>query len=717
MSEPTDTEGAIHRLPQDVVNKIAAGEVVQRPCHAVKELLENAIDAHATTIQVAARNGGTKLSVTDNGDGVRLADMRLLCQRHTTSKLRAYSDLRSISTFGFRGEALASITYVARVKVVTRRRGMKSAYAASYVDGAMKEPAPALVAANEGTTVYVDDLFHSLPVRRAALRSPATEYARIVDVVRRYAVRYPHIGFVCRKDASAPPDVATGATTTHTTAKTKSVIEALYGKDLCGHLLHFAGTVGGGDGDGDGGSADVSCTIDAFFSDTDYHQRRGTGVYFVNGRLVDCAALHKAIFQAYTAHLGKGKAPFAYVSLTVPSEEVDVNVHPTKAEVALLHEDAICGFIHKKVAEQLAGEKARSKPFQVVLPAPPPPPAPKKHVADTTPPPTPGTPTPQRIFIDGTMALHTSEVDLTIKRGSPPRKRKRDDHAKDDAELPQHPACAAALRRARAECHTTLRRVLREGAVIGRLQADHGARGLLLEALQDVWTVDVNALITEVAYQAFLTVVGGAPHDIAGATSAAHTVTFTTPPAVSDLCRLALDIPGVWYEADGAKEAICSALVDRLVEHRTVLQRFGVDVTEEGKVAALPRLWDAFMPPMAALPLVLLRLGSETPWEAGDESEAVHRSIAHELSSLFVPLEHIAVEGEGGSSVLLAPSSPEVLLEEHVLPFARSDHFAPPQRFATDGVVVKVATSQSLCTVFERSHCQPHSDVLPAALK
>eukprot|EP00754_Rhynchopus_humris_P011898 Rhum_TRINITY_DN14257_c9_g2::Rhum_TRINITY_DN14257_c9_g2_i1::g.76078::m.76078/K08734/MLH1; DNA mismatch repair protein MLH1 len=403
------SEGVIKKLPKDVIDRIAAGEVVQRPCHAVKELLENAIDAHATSVGVVAKNGGTKLSVTDNGDGIRQADMPRLCERFATSKLAAFDDLRTIGTFGFRGEALASISYVARVRVVTRRQASATAYQATYSKGQMREDAPEAVAGPRGTTIYVDDLFYNLPVRKASLRSAATEYARVLDVVRKYAARYPHVRFSCRRDVSAPPDAATAPTArvvdfaqAHAPAEwTKQALGSVYGAEMAKNLLHVRGNVElppPDEGLGEAAAAAVSpaaatAEFDAFFSSPDHVLRKGVSTYFINGRLVECSALHKAVTQAYSAHVGKGKYPFIFASLQVPSSEVDVNVHPTKAEVALLNEPLITSRVHDAVARKLEEQQQKSKAFSVVVPAGE---APlRKPTSSSSPSPPPPQPQPQ----------------------------------------------------------------------------------------------------------------------------------------------------------------------------------------------------------------------------------------------------------------------------------------------------------------------------------
>ncbi|KAF0303949.1 DNA mismatch repair protein Mlh1 [Amphibalanus amphitrite] len=180
------TVPSIRRLDETVVNRIAAGEVVQRPANALKEMLENSLDAKATNITVMVKDGGLKiLQIQDNGIGIRREDLSLVCERFTTSKLTAFEDLMQIGTYGFRGEALASITHVAHLTITTRTADSKCAYRrveARYTDGRLRED-PRPCAGNVGTQILVEDLFFNMAARRQALRSPAEEFNKISEVV------------------------------------------------------------------------------------------------------------------------------------------------------------------------------------------------------------------------------------------------------------------------------------------------------------------------------------------------------------------------------------------------------------------------------------------------------------------------------------------------------------------------------------------------------
>lgn len=232
----------IQKLSVDVIHRIAAGEVVQRPSAALKELLENAIDAHASNIHVACSDGGLSgLQVRDDGDGIDVEDYPLLCERFATSKLKEFSDLERISTFGFRGEALASLSYVGRVAITSKRRAERSSTASAsssnslgeigwkgyFADGKLLSSPPLQpCAANVGTTVRVEHLFSTMPTRRAALKA-SEEWSRVVDTVTRYAFAFPKVGFSCWKDTAGGEKWRSGVCVSGTGRKSLSAFVSI----------------------------------------------------------------------------------------------------------------------------------------------------------------------------------------------------------------------------------------------------------------------------------------------------------------------------------------------------------------------------------------------------------------------------------------------------------------------------------------------------------
>ena len=343
----------IRKLDETVVNRIAAGEVIQRPVNAVKEMIENSLDAKSTAIQVTVKSGGLKfLQIQDNGCGIRKDDMGIVCERFTTSKLSKFEDLNKIATYGFRGEALASISHVAHVTIITKTAESNCAFKAHYSDGKPKaDPKPC--AGNRGTQITVEDLFYNIMTRKKALKSPAEEYAKIVDVVGKYAIHNSGVAFTVKKHGQNLGDVRT-----LNTSSILDNISTIYGANIVKEILT------------------VSCDnqqygfkMTGYLTNANYSMKRLTFILFINHRLVDSSAIRKAIDAVYSAYLPKGTHPFVYLSLEINPFNVDVNVHPTKHEVHFLHEDSIIEIIQKHFEEKLLGcNSSRTYYTQKLLP-------------------------------------------------------------------------------------------------------------------------------------------------------------------------------------------------------------------------------------------------------------------------------------------------------------------------------------------------------------
>ncbi|XP_078433529.1 MUTL-homolog 1 isoform X2 [Wolffia australiana] len=330
----------IRRLDEAVVNRIAAGEVVQRPVSAVKELVENSLDAGSTSISVVIKDGGLKLiQVSDNGHGIRYEDLPILCERHTTSKLSAFEDLQTISSMGFRGEALASMSYVGHVSVTTITEGQLHGYRVSYRDGTMEhDPKPC--AAVKGTQILVENLFYNLIARKKTLQNSNDDYTKIVDLISRFAIHHISASFSCRKHGANRADVHTVAS-----SSTLEAIRSVYGASIARNLMEISAH--------DDDDARSIFKMDGYVSDANYSAKKTTMVLFINDRLVECTSLKRAIEVVYSATLPKASKPFIYMSIKLPPEHVDVNIHPTKREVSLLNQEAIIETIQNAVESKL----------------------------------------------------------------------------------------------------------------------------------------------------------------------------------------------------------------------------------------------------------------------------------------------------------------------------------------------------------------------------
>ncbi|KAG2225499.1 hypothetical protein INT45_010326, partial [Circinella minor] len=356
----TTTVSPIRRLDQAVVNRIAAGEIIQRPANALKELIENSLDAGSTQIQILVKEGGLKLlQIQDNGHGIRKEDMGIVCERFTTSKLKNFEDLSQIATYGFRGEALASISHIAHVTITTKTKDAQCAFRGSYSDGKLVPPRPGVsadpkpCAGNDGTQITAEDLFYNVPTRRKAFKSASDEYNRILDVVSRYAVHNSSVSFTCRKQGASTADVQTSSTSNIT-----DTIRQIHGSSVASELLHIEKEF-----------SSLEFKMNASFSNANYHVKKTTFLLFINHRLVESSNIKRSIENVYTSLLPKGSYPFVYLSLEINPRNVDVNVHPTKREVHFLNEEKIIDSIASTLQEQLEGANfSRTFYTQTILP-------------------------------------------------------------------------------------------------------------------------------------------------------------------------------------------------------------------------------------------------------------------------------------------------------------------------------------------------------------
>jgi DNA mismatch repair protein MutL len=324
---------SIKLLPENLANKIAAGEVIQRPASAVKELLENAIDAHATSVTVLIKNGGkVLLHVIDNGDGMTMEDARLAFHRHATSKIATYEDLENIRTFGFRGEALASIAAVSQVEMKTRHRSSEIGVKVRTDGGA--EITVSEDSYVEGTSILMKNLFFNTPGRRNFLKSDLTEYKHVYDQIQRVAIAYPEVGIKFVSDDE---------TILHLQPSTQEErLRALFGEKLATALIRFEETT------------DI-LVLNGFLAKPDFARKgRAEQYLFLNRRFILNRNINHAVFQAYENLLEKGSFPLFVLFLTIDPRKVDVNVHPSKMEEKFEDEGAIYRMVVSTVRKALS---------------------------------------------------------------------------------------------------------------------------------------------------------------------------------------------------------------------------------------------------------------------------------------------------------------------------------------------------------------------------
>jgi DNA mismatch repair protein MutL len=323
----------IHLLSPEVASQIAAGEVVERPASVVKELLENGLDAGAKQITIHVREAGTRLvEVADDGCGIQAEEILLSVERHSTSKLSSAEDLFKIETLGFRGEALASIGSVARLTITSHVAG-------SPIGGRLHVEAGHVgqlqfVGTTVGTVVAVEDLFYNVPARLKFLKHPTTERRQIDEMVTRYALAYPNVQFRLFQD-ERPALMTSG------NGNRREILATLYGVDVARQMLEVL-------------AEEEFLSVTGYISPISLtRSNRREITFFVNGRPVQDPALGTALVQAYHTLLMVGRYPLSLLLLQLPKDTVDVNVHPTKAEVRFKNADLVFRGVQRAVRRAL----------------------------------------------------------------------------------------------------------------------------------------------------------------------------------------------------------------------------------------------------------------------------------------------------------------------------------------------------------------------------
>ncbi|XP_070396428.1 DNA mismatch repair protein Mlh1-like [Dermacentor albipictus] len=666
--------GKIRRLDETVTNRIAAGEVVQRPVNALKEMLENSIDAKSTSIQVVAKSGGLKLlQIKDNGCGIRKEDLDIVCERFTTSKLVKFEDLGSIATYGFRGEALASISYVARVSITTKTEDSKCAYKLSYLNGKPTGPARPC-AGNRGTLIVVEDLFYNVPTRKNAFKSPGEEYRRIVDMVSRYAVHNAGIAMSVRQADDSSTDVNTA-----NEASALQNIECIYGKNVSRELL----TV-------ECAEANLKFKMTGLVSNANCSYKKCTMLLFINHRLVESATLRKAIESVYASYLPKNAHPWLYLSLEIHPANVDVNVHPTKREVHFLHEELILESIQKAVDSALLScNSSRTFLTQACLPRI----VPTKSVsaaakkADNA-----GTST----SVDERHMVRTDsqmqKLDAFLKKPSPQAGKKNssqparpdepDDNSDDDsaAERPQVKLQSVTnlWEAVIKNSHAGLRELFRNHTFVGCVNQRYS----LVQHKTELYIINTRRVSEELFYQLMLKNFGRF-----------GLYQLSEPAPIYDLAMMALGLEECgWTEADGPKEELARYMSTFLTSKAEMLEDyFSLGINESGEITSLPIILNDHTPPVEGLPMYALRLATEVEWEKEQECfETFCRETARFYAAPTIDVGQ-ADDPNGWKWVT-----------EHVVFPAAKQTLRLPVEYMENSCVLQVASLPNLYKVFER---------------
>lgn len=323
-------------LDQNTINKIAAGEVIERPAAVVKELIENAIDAGANAITAEIKEGGIQfIRITDNGMGIPKEEVAVAFLRHSTSKIRSVEDLILVSSLGFRGEALSSIAAVSQVELVTKTS--QSLTGVRYVIEGGEEKNIEEIGSPEGTTFLIRNLFYNTPARRKFLKSPTTEAGYISELIERLAISHPNVSFKY---------IVNGQIKLQTSGNNniKDIIYHIYGRELASNLLTI---------DGEGEHIKVTGYVG---KPVISRGNRNYMNYYINGRYIKSSMIHKAIEEAYKSYTMSHRYPFTALHINIDKEMLDVNVHPTKMEIRFKNHEEVYDVIYNAIKEALAGK-------------------------------------------------------------------------------------------------------------------------------------------------------------------------------------------------------------------------------------------------------------------------------------------------------------------------------------------------------------------------
>ncbi|KAF5007460.1 hypothetical protein FDECE_6222 [Fusarium decemcellulare] len=695
----------VEALDPNVVNKIAAGEIIVAPVHALKELIENAVDAGATSLDVLAKDGGLKLlQITDNGCGIQKEDLAILCERHTTSKISTFEDLASIATYGFRGEALASISHIAHLSVTTKTKDSDLAWRAHYLDGRLSPPKPGQsaepkgTAGRPGTQITVEDLFYNVPTRRKAFRSTSDEFNKIIDMVSRYAIHCQGVGFTCKKAGEASASLSIQA---HATVIDR--IRQIHGSNVANELLEFSTS-----------EDRWGFKAAGYATNANYSVKKTTLLLFINHRCVESTHIKKAIEQTYSNFLPKNGHPFVYLSLGIDPARVDVNVHPTKREVHFLNEDeiiqAICEHIESKLA---AVDTSRTFTTQTLLPGAKPVESTPQTESDGTPSRrTPATKRPRRNSND-LVRTDTAERKITsmFARAGPSESTASADRAGESLAAPEvleYETVDRETVQCRLNSVKQLRHEVREDMhnELTEIFSNHTFVGIVddqrrLAAIQGevkLYLIDYGRACYEYFYQLGLTDFGNF-----------GTIRFNPALDLRELLRMAAEVERSAISSpdeDFDSGTLADRVADQLIERREMLlEYFSLEISPAGELVSLPLLIKGYTPPLVKLPGFLLRLGPAVDWT---EEKACFESFLRQLATFYVPESLPALPGDPES--LREENVPEELrgrrqhvrhAVEHVLFPAFKARLVATRSLMNNGVL-EVASLKGLYRVFER---------------
>ncbi|KPM34767.1 DNA mismatch repair protein Mlh1 [Neonectria ditissima] len=683
----------------------SSGEIIVAPVHALKELIENAVDAGSTSVEVLAKDGGLKLlQITDNGSGIRKDDLAILCERHTTSKITTFEDLASVATYGFRGEALASISHIAHLTVTTKTKDSDLAWRATYQDGKLapakagQSAEPKGVAGRPGTQITVEDLFYNIAARRKAFRSFSDEFNKIIDMVGRYAVHCKGVGFTCKKAGESSTSLSIQA---HATVIDR--IRQIHGSSVANELLSFETS-----------EDRWGFKAEGYTTNANYSVKKTTLLLFINHRCVESTHIKKAIEQTYSNFLPKQGHPFIYLSLEIDPARVDVNVHPTKREVHFLNEDeiiqAICEHIEAKLA---AVDTSRTFMTQTLLPGVKAADASLRTGSDgTSGRATPLTKRPRRNSND-LVRTDTAERKITsmFSRADTNQSSTSTDRAEQPPAVPENidyetidrasvPCRLSSVKQLRAEVrddmHDELTEIFASHTFVGVV--DDQRRLAAIQGGVKLYLIDYGHTCHEYFYQLGLTDFGNF-----------GTIQFSPSLDLRELLRMAAEVERndiCSPDEDFDVEALVDRVSSQLIERREMLQEyFSLEISPAGELVSIPLLIKGYTPPLVKLPRFLLRLGPHVDWT---DEKGCFETFLRELATMYVPEPMPALPGNE-EGLRAEDISEDIRARRQHIRHAVQTLFFPAfksrlvaSRSLMESGVLEVASLKGLYRVFER---------------
>lgn len=649
-------------------------------------------------------------------------DLPILCERFTTSKLQKFEDLQTISTYGFRGEALASISHIAHLTITTKNRESDCAWRAYYDGGKLvpakpgQSPDPKPVAGRQGTQITVEDLFYNVPTRRRAFRSSSDEYNKIIDMVGRYAIHCSNVAFSCKKHGESSTSIAVQAS-----ASSVDRVRQIYGGSVANELAEFS-------------TSDDRWAFKAkgLATNANYSTKKTTILLFINHRCVESSNIRKAIEQTYSAFLPKNGHPFVYLSIEIDPHRVDVNVHPTKREVNFLNEDEIIQAICEHIRSRLAAvDASRTFLTQSLLPggtwsatAPG-----SQQSAAATPSKsssgaarrTPGRPNENNLVrTDASLRKITSMLPPAATAGG-------GDGTSSDARAPNNTdpetieyqtvdreatACrlisVRELRAAvREEMHHELTDIFASHTFVGVV--DERRRLAAVQGGVKLYLVDYGRVCFEYFYQLGLTDFGNF-----------GVIRFSPPLDLRELLTLAAEQEkaATPVGGDGGDDdddefdvaEIVDLVAEQLVERREMLlEYFSLEISPTGELLSIPLLVKGYNPALVKLPRFLLRLGPHVDWA---DEKVCFENFLRELATFYVPEQLPVTPGATGEDAagdemdiddeIKARRSHVRRAVEHVLFPAFKSRLVATKSLMEEGGIVEVANLRGLYRVFER---------------